>query len=95
MHMTDLFDMIAGTSIGSISASAMSIGGYDGNPKEPKYFAEDLITIMTTQAHVLFQQSHVGYWKQFFGYIFFIIFFSVSFHLLGKNKYKNTKLMKS
>ena len=62
MHMTDLFDMIAGTSIGSISASAMSVPEKN-NATSPRYYAQDLLDIMTGQADVLFQQSHVDYWK--------------------------------
>ena len=47
MHMTDLFDMIAGTSIGSITASALSIPS-DKNATAPKWYAKDIIDIYTT-----------------------------------------------
>ena len=89
MHMSDVFDMIAGTSIGSISASAMSVGGYNNITSEPYYYAEDLIEIMTTKSDTLFTQSHVGYNKQIFGYIFFVIFFTLCFYYCGKQKYQN------
>lgn len=84
--MTDLFDMISGTSIGSVSASALSIPE-PNNATAPNFYAQDVMDIMTGQADVLFQQSHVDYWKQIIGYIFFIIFFTGALHLYGRHKY--------
>lgn len=53
MHVTDLFDMISGTSIGSIAAAALSIPE-DNNATSPKYYAQDLIEIYIDNANLLF-----------------------------------------
>lgn len=53
MHMTDLFDMISGTSIGSISASALSVPT-ETNATSPAYYAQDLLNIMTGESNTLF-----------------------------------------
>lgn len=46
MHMTDLFDMISGTSIGSVSAAALSVPD-PNNSTAPNFYAQDILDIMT------------------------------------------------
>ena len=67
MHVSDIFDMIGGTSIGSITASALSIPDQN-NASTPKYYAQDIVNIYTTKADILFQESFVDVWKQYLVY---------------------------
>ena len=92
MHPTDLFDMIAGTSIGSITAAGLSIP-QDDNATSPKFYAANMRDIMTGQADVLFQRSSIGWFYQVLSYIVLLALFTGSFHLWGRYKYQNKKVM--
>lgn len=53
MPMKDIFDMMAGTSTGSILASALSIPEKSGS-RYPKYWANQAVAIYENGAHIIF-----------------------------------------
>ena len=65
MHMKDVFDMLAGTSTGSILSSALSLPSDKLNPipykgkhyKLPKFWASDCVRIYTEGGADIFQQN--------------------------------------
>lgn len=53
--MSELFDMIGGTSTGSLLATALVLPSNASTPKRPnKYFAEDAIRIYTEYSPIVF-----------------------------------------
>jgi hypothetical protein len=93
IHMQYLFDMMAGTSTGSILSTALSIKNDDGNA--PKYWATDCRDIYINNASTIFQQHGFSTIFMIFCYILFIISFGALFFYIGKLKYDNPKKWKA
>ena len=72
--MKDLFDMMAGTSTGSILSTGLSIKK-EGTVDEPKLWGEDCRNIYIDQAPFIFKQNGVGVFFQIVCYLIFIFAF--------------------
>lgn len=94
MHVRDLFDMFAGTSTGSILASALSLKHPD-NSSEPQYWATDANMIYVNSAPILFAKNGVSKFFEYMCYAIFISVFAVLFFLLGRHKYNNKKTIQA
>jgi len=57
--MKDLFNMIAGTSTGSIISAALSYPE-ETNPDLPKFFAKDIIEIYITKGDLIFSKKETS-----------------------------------
>ena len=86
--MKDLFDMMAGTSTGSLMATAFSIPS-PTNASEPMFWGESMSQCYQDSAPKLFLSQGLNTFKTFVVYFsFFLAFFSL-FYLCGHYKYHN------
>ena len=88
--MVDLFDMMAGTSTGSILSTGLSIGKNESS-EEPKFWGEDCVNIYIDYAPQIFKQNGVGSAFHLFFDILFISVFGAMFYFMGRSKYNNPK----
>ena len=94
MHMTDLCDMLAGTSTGSILSAGLSIPS-PTNSSAPRYYATDAQNIYIDNADVIFKRNHFNWFQRFSAFVVFILFFTCVFHIVGYYKYNNPKAHKA
>jgi hypothetical protein len=94
MHVRDLFDMFAGTSTGSILASALSLKSTT-NSSEPRYWATDANMIYVDSAPVLFAKNGVSKFFEVICYCVFISAFAATFFLCGRHRYNNKKTIEA
>ena len=93
MHMSDLFDMITGTSIGAIQAAGYSIPS-ETNRTAPAYFADDILSIMTTEAQAFYVKNQMSIWVKIQTYVFYLVVVTSLFHLYGRFTYDNPRMIK-
>ena len=103
MPMKDIFDMISGTSTGSILATGLSISTGTLNPIPfkgkhyplPKYWGPECVKIYTSGGAAIFNPNGLATgWVVLF-YFITMFFFLVIFGLLGMCIYDNPKTKKS
>lgn len=94
MPMKDIFDMFAGTSTGSILATAMSVPKVVGG-RDPRFWADDALDIYMKGGVIIFKQNEFGAWLYVLTYSFYIIFMSALFYLIGKCVYQNPEKIKA
>ena len=94
MHVRDLFDMFAGTSTGSILASALSLKSTT-NSSEPRYWATDANMIYVDSAPILFAKNGVSKFFEVICYCVFISAFAATFFLCGRHRYNNNKTIEA
>ena len=86
--MQYLFDMIAGTSTGSILSTALSIENDNG---EPLLWGKECKESYITLAPDIFKEKTLSVITKVFLYIMFIACFGGIFYFLGRHKYDNPK----
>ena len=89
IHMQDLFDMFAGTSTGSILASALSLAYNKNIPEErqPRFWATAIEDIYYNDREKIFKQNRIGWLAQTIAYFIAIGLFTGSFYFVGRRKY--------
>lgn len=94
LHVQDMFDMLSGTSTGSIMASALSLATPpDANGVIlPKFWAEDMKNIYIDNAAEIFQSNTFGAFVAFLIYFFCIIILGGMFLRIGIFRYDNPKI---
>lgn len=93
--MKDLFDMMSGTSTGSILSAGLSVREGPSRPNYPKYWAMDAVKIYIDGGPIIFQQNKVGKSVKVLCYIFSIIVCGLLFFYCGLRKYDSKKYKKS
>ena len=91
--MKDLFDMMAGTSTGSLMAAAFSIPSAD-NSSEPMFWGMSMAKCYEESAPKLFLSNGLNTFKTFLVYFGFFMIFFVVFYTCGHYKYNNPKVIK-
>lgn len=90
--MKDLFDMLSGTSTGSILSGGLSIGK-NGDKEEPMFWADDIRSIYELDAEKkIFKKT---WWKTALNYLIPLLIFAIFiivFYLIGKWRYDNPKI---
>jgi patatin-like phospholipase/acyl hydrolase len=93
LHLTDMFDMFAGTSAGSIQAAGLSIPS-PTNATSPKYYAKGVQRIFERGADTMFKMTpHISNWFYFFSFSISILVFTTCCHCYGKHKYQNPRVL--
>lgn len=73
LSMGNLFDLVAGTSTGSILAAGLVYPKEQGS-NQPRYYAENMIDLYENDGPVVFQATVINYtWCSWFAVVFFII----------------------
>jgi patatin-like phospholipase/acyl hydrolase len=88
--MKDLFDMMAGTSTGSILSTGLSLASAD-DPNVPKYWAMDAVNIYIDGGPLIFDQNKLGKALQIICFIVLIILFAGLFYVCGVSRYDNKR----
>lgn len=92
MALKDIFDMMAGTSTGSILASALACPDPKNmETKRPKFFADDALAIYTTRGSDIFVSQGLRSTHYF---LFIMLFGAILFgigYLIGTFLYDNRK----
>lgn len=94
--MKDMFDMISGTSTGSIITASLSYwdktdeANYKGDEKIPTFFAEEILDIYRKNGAVIFADHKAsGDGTQTLVFILFCVIWGILFYFLGKHIYDN------
>ena len=69
--MSELFDLIAGTSTGSLLTTSLILPSFDPNGRKNKYFADDAISIYQNKASIVFTKYYLSNWGRFWGTLIF------------------------
>jgi hypothetical protein len=90
ISMSELYDLVAGTSTGSLLATSLVFPNPDpNNVTRNKYFANDAITIYTTDAPIVFTKYAIGAWGRFWGTVIFTLIGALIGLLIGHKIYFN------
>lgn len=92
MHMSDLFNMTAGTSTGSILAAGLAAPRPD-NETDPALFSDELIDIYSTKGDLIFEKQALKSHEVVFWFFVFTGLFGYLFWRLGNYKFDNTEEM--
>lgn len=92
--MKDLFDMMSGTSTGSMLASAMSVHK-KGEENEPFFWASEMIDFYQDNAPNIFKKNYLGAVTQFLIYTMLLCFFGGLFFAYGYLRYANPNVLKA
>jgi hypothetical protein len=90
MALKDLFDMMAGTSTGSILASALACPDPD-DMKRPKFFADDALAIYTTRGVDIFKKQGLRTTQYFLFIVLFAVLNSVLGYFIGRYLFESSK----
>jgi len=100
--MKDMFDMISGTSTGSIITAALSFynkkdpRNKEGENKIPTFFADEIKNIYTENGSVIFADHKAsGDGTQTLVFLIVVVFFGALFYMLGKHIYDNDETKKN
>jgi len=88
VHMTDLFNMTAGTSTGSILAAGLATPMKD-NASSPAYYSKELIDIYSTKGDLIFEKQSLSTGLAVFWFLVFVSVFGAVFYFCGKKRYDN------
>ena len=91
MHMIDLFDMMAGTSTGSILSAGLSIPSRT-NSSAPMYYAGEGQEIYMNNAKKIFKSNKLSLFTDILTFMLFLLTFTSIFYCCGKRKYNNPKV---
>ncbi len=69
--MSELYDMIAGTSTGSLLATSLVFPNDPNNATRNKYFADDAINIYIDKGSIVFTKYYISAWARFVGTLIF------------------------
>jgi predicted acylesterase/phospholipase RssA len=84
VSMSELYDMVAGTSTGSLLATAIVFPNPDPqNITKNKFFADDAIDVYTNEASVVFTKYDLGDWGILWGTLVFTLVGSLLGLLIG------------
>lgn len=96
IHMSQLFDMLAGTSTGSIISSALTYP----NPAtlsqakpDPYYYANTMIYLYSEKGNVIFQSGEIDYVIVAIVAVIATGFFTAGGYLRGKHCYDNDRML--
>lgn len=96
IHMTDLFDMLAGTSAGSLISSMLSIPiDAEKNNMSPKYYGSQFYDIMLNDGGDIFKMQTFNYFAMLFKAIIGSIMLAGIGWLYGDWKYANKSKMRA
>lgn len=87
--MKDLFDMMSGTSTGSILTTGLSVQSKQKDV--PLYWGKDCVKIYIDGGPMIFQQNKLGRSFQYLCYIGFVILFTSLFYCWGRSRYDSKK----
>lgn len=100
--MKDMFDMISGTSTGSIITAALSYynkgdpRNKEGENKIPTFFADEIKNIYTENGSVIFADHKAsGDGTQVLVFLIFVVIWGALFYMLGKHIYDNEETKKN
>ena len=87
MHLTNVFDMFAGTSAGSLITAGLAVPE-ENDPTEPRFFAEDVGNIFADNVNVMFEMNdQPGTWTQVVWLSVSILVFGTIFNFWCRSKY--------
>ena len=94
--LKDLFDMMAGTSTGSILVSGLAYPDKDFlSIKKPQFFADDLLKIYTERGGEIFLQQGLRFTHYFVFIIIFAVVFCVCGYLIGNMLFDSSRTRKA
>lgn len=89
VSLSKVFDMVAGTSTGSLLATCVVIPAEDDKTKN-RYYAEDAINIYTTRGGEVFKKYTLSYTKYGLGMFGFAVVGGLLGFLIGIKMYSNS-----
>lgn len=92
--MRDLFNLISGTSTGSMLAAALSTYK-DGSDTEPMFWGKSMVEFYMTNAAPLFKSNKLKGFVSFLLWLLIFVFWGTVFFLYGVYKYANPKKLKA
>ena len=90
--------MFSGTSTGSILSAGLSLANstsVEGEPQEPKYWADDIRNIYTGKRGVIFRSNPLNTLLSILVYVLYFLIFGIIFYFIGYFKYDNPKILKA
>lgn len=94
MPMTDVFDNFAGTSTGSILATALVIPKEKGK-RQPKFWGSDTVNIYADNAEIIFSASVLPSGYKFLLWLVYIVLAGAFFYMLGLKLYHPTEKLEA
>ena len=91
--MRDLFDLISGTSTGSMLAGALSVNGKDS--EDPLFWGAGMVEFYKTKAAGLFKGNNLAFFKKFMIWLIIFAFWGGLFFSIGLYRYANPKVLKA
>ena len=87
--MKDMFDMLSGTSTGSIMSAGFSLADDQGNPE---YWASDIKAVYIDNADQIFLINGFGYFTTVLIWLVYFTCFGSWFFVVGHYKYDNPNI---